>query len=271
MTCSSVAEHYHSSAKERDAESGLDYFGARYYASSMGRWMSPDWSAKEEPVPYANLDNPQTLNLYGYVGNNPVSKADADGHCPWCVGFLVGAGIGAGIEAYHEYKAGNGYDSSKIAGKALQGGVTGAVAVATGGSSLIVQGLAVGAANVGTGMAVRALQKDPNAHALDKKEVRSGAASGVAGGVLGGAAGNAVTNEVGAMTTSIEVQGAQASRQVMSGLISGDASQVAAGQAARTSATMEGAITGGAASTASNAVSTAASEAATAANNRIKH
>jgi RHS repeat-associated protein len=69
--------------KERDAESGLDYFGARYYASNMGRWMSPDWSAKQEPVPYSKLDDPQTLNLYGYVGNNPLSRADADGHCWW--------------------------------------------------------------------------------------------------------------------------------------------------------------------------------------------
>ena len=46
--------------KERDTESGNDYFGARYYASSMGRFMSPDWSAKAEPVPYAKLDNPQS-------------------------------------------------------------------------------------------------------------------------------------------------------------------------------------------------------------------
>src|SRR5271167_2921199 len=72
-----------STGKERDAESGLDYFGARYYASSMGRWMSPDWSAKEDPVPYAKLDDPQSLNLYGYVLNNPLAKADLDGHgCP---------------------------------------------------------------------------------------------------------------------------------------------------------------------------------------------
>jgi RHS repeat-associated protein len=56
--------------KERDAESGLDYFGARYYASNMGRWMSPDWSAKAQPVPYAKLDNPQSLNLYAYVFNS---------------------------------------------------------------------------------------------------------------------------------------------------------------------------------------------------------
>ena len=38
----------------------------------MGRFMSPDWSAKLMPVPYAKLDNPQTLNLYAYVGNNPL-------------------------------------------------------------------------------------------------------------------------------------------------------------------------------------------------------
>lgn len=48
-----------STGKERDSESGNDYFGARYYASTMGRWLSPDWSAKVEPVPYAKLDDPQ--------------------------------------------------------------------------------------------------------------------------------------------------------------------------------------------------------------------
>ncbi len=69
-----------STGKERDTESGLDYFGARYYASNMGRFMSPDWSAKVEPVPYSKLDNPQTLNLYAYVGNNPLSRTDPTGH-----------------------------------------------------------------------------------------------------------------------------------------------------------------------------------------------
>jgi RHS repeat-associated protein len=72
---------HHFTGKERDTESGNDYFGARYYASSMGRWMSPDWSAKIMPVPYAKLDNPQSLNLYIYAGNNPLIHIDADGHC----------------------------------------------------------------------------------------------------------------------------------------------------------------------------------------------
>ena len=47
----------------------------------MGRFMSPDWAAKATAVPYAKLDNPQSLNLYAYVGNNPLSRVDPDGHC----------------------------------------------------------------------------------------------------------------------------------------------------------------------------------------------
>lgn len=73
--------HYKFNAKERDFEDGLDYFGARYYSSNMGRWMSPDWAAKPTAVPYANFGNPQSLNLYNYVQNNPVTVGDPDGHC----------------------------------------------------------------------------------------------------------------------------------------------------------------------------------------------
>ncbi|HEY0758702.1 MAG TPA: RHS repeat-associated core domain-containing protein [Acidisarcina sp.] len=74
--------------KIRDVETGNDYFGARYYSSSTGRFMSPDWSAQEEPVPYGELDDPQSLNLYVYVRNNPLSRTDNYGHSPW--GFAGG-------------------------------------------------------------------------------------------------------------------------------------------------------------------------------------
>jgi RHS repeat-associated protein len=67
--------------KERDSESGLDNFGARYYSNRFGRWLSADWSAVPEPIPYANLSNPQTLNLYSMVADDPESFADLDGHC----------------------------------------------------------------------------------------------------------------------------------------------------------------------------------------------
>jgi len=42
--------------------------------------MSPDWSAEPAAIPYAELKNPATLNLYGYVQNNPMRYTDADGH-----------------------------------------------------------------------------------------------------------------------------------------------------------------------------------------------
>jgi RHS repeat-associated protein len=66
---------YHFTGKERDTESGLDYFGARYYASSMGRFMSPDPSQ----LAYADPTNPQSLNLYSYALNNPVINTDPSG------------------------------------------------------------------------------------------------------------------------------------------------------------------------------------------------
>ena len=78
---SGTNDPYKFTGKERDTESGNDYFEARYYASTMGRFLSPDWSAKVMPVPYAKLDDPQSLNLYSYVRNNPLSRVDKDGHC----------------------------------------------------------------------------------------------------------------------------------------------------------------------------------------------
>jgi len=74
----------HFTGKQHDQESGNDYFGARYYSENDARFMSPDWSAKVEPVPYAKLGDPQSLNLYGYMLNNPLGGVDADGHLPQC-------------------------------------------------------------------------------------------------------------------------------------------------------------------------------------------
>jgi RHS repeat-associated protein len=80
-------QNYKFTGKERDPETNLDNFGARFYSSGsqisfapFGCFMSADWSAKVEPVPYAKLDNPQSLNLYAYVLNNPLIHIDADGH-----------------------------------------------------------------------------------------------------------------------------------------------------------------------------------------------
>jgi RHS repeat-associated protein len=76
--CPTAAQNYKFTGKERDAESGLDNFGARYDASSMGRFMTPDSPA------YSNHKNPQSWNLYAYALNNPVTFRDADGHLIVC-------------------------------------------------------------------------------------------------------------------------------------------------------------------------------------------
>src|SRR5262249_294663 len=60
---------------ERDGETGLDFAQARYLASLQGRFTSPD---SVNGIP----SNPQTLNLYAYVQNNPLAYNDPTGHFP---------------------------------------------------------------------------------------------------------------------------------------------------------------------------------------------
>ncbi|MBZ5524872.1 MAG: hypothetical protein LAP21_21785 [Acidobacteriia bacterium] len=77
---SNSTNRYKFTGKERDSESGLDDFGARYYSSVIGRFMSPDWAGKPTAIPYSEFGNPQSLNLYSYVRNNPMNLFDPDGH-----------------------------------------------------------------------------------------------------------------------------------------------------------------------------------------------
>ncbi len=60
--------------KERDSETGLDYFGARYFSSAQGRFTSPD-----KPLIGQQEIDPQSWNLYTYVRNNPLRYTDPDG------------------------------------------------------------------------------------------------------------------------------------------------------------------------------------------------
>ena len=93
--------HYKFEGKERDVETGNDEFGARYYSNRFGRWLSADWSAVPVAIPYANLTNPQTLNLYSMVSDDPESFADLDGHeCgkkPLCAERIVPNLVGGAV------------------------------------------------------------------------------------------------------------------------------------------------------------------------------
>jgi RHS repeat-associated protein len=85
------SNHYKFTGKERDGETQLDYFGARYYSNRLGRWISADWSPTPIPVAYADFRNPQSLNRYGYVSNMPTAKSDPDGHCEVLCASIVAA------------------------------------------------------------------------------------------------------------------------------------------------------------------------------------
>ncbi len=76
----SCPQNYKFTGKERDPESGLDNFEARYYGSSIARFTSPD-----DPFVGWNLADPQSLNLYAYVQDNPINDVDPTGHACYIV------------------------------------------------------------------------------------------------------------------------------------------------------------------------------------------
>ncbi|MFZ2444934.1 MAG: toxin TcdB middle/N-terminal domain-containing protein [Syntrophobacteraceae bacterium] len=87
--------HNKFTGQEQDPESGLYYYGARYYDPALGRFISPD------SIVQAALD-PQTLNRYSYCRNNPLVYADPSGHFFMFAGlfgfpFLFGAFMGAAL------------------------------------------------------------------------------------------------------------------------------------------------------------------------------
>jgi RHS repeat-associated protein len=71
---SNDSNHYKFTGKERDAESGMDYFGARYYSNSLGRFVTTD-----PLMASARVSDPQTWNRYSYARNNPERFLDPTG------------------------------------------------------------------------------------------------------------------------------------------------------------------------------------------------
>ena len=120
------------SSKERDAETGLDFFESRYYSSAQGRFTSPDEfkggfldaftgqaAFQAGPLPYADIGDPQTLNKYAYVRNNPLRYTDPNGHCveDLCIGeaIAVAAAFKATASAIAYLQTPQGQDSARAA------------------------------------------------------------------------------------------------------------------------------------------------------------
>ena len=112
-------------AKELDRETGLYYFGARYYDPRTSVWTSCDpilgsYFDKENDQ---NIYNPFNLAIYTYGYNNPVICFDPDGN------FIVTAIVvaGAAWTAYDAYKAGeNAYNETGEIGEAIKAGAVSA-------------------------------------------------------------------------------------------------------------------------------------------------
>ncbi len=162
--------------QEEDKETGLCYYGARYYDPEIGRFISPDSVVQDS-------SDPQFLNRYAYARNNPVTFTDPTGNIVWFLpllwaafqGALIGAALGATIAAI-------------TGGDILQGAILGAISGAfmAGASSLItsfgIEGLGVMAVYAEAGAYSGAL----GALATGGDPARGAAFGALSGAVFGG-------------------------------------------------------------------------------------
>jgi RHS repeat-associated protein len=150
-------------APSTSTETGLDYFGARYFSGAQGRFTSTDPENAS-----ASLFNPQAWNAYSYALNNPYKYVDPDGEVPLLVTGAIGAGIGAaggaGFNLVSQLISNGGdfrqVDYRQVGSAAIGGAVQGGLAGLTLGVGAAAVGigeaaLANGAANVIGGMVTR--------------------------------------------------------------------------------------------------------------------
>jgi RHS repeat-associated protein len=185
------SNHYKFTGKERDGETQLDSFGARYYSNGLGRWVSADWSSTPVPVPYADFNNPQSLNLYGFVGGNPASRADPDGHCcslSEVVDFV--GGVSQGIVASASFGA-VGAPKSSDSNASLLGQAVG---------TIIEGAVGTGIRNTGAGAVGIGLVAEVPSAGTSTAVVVTGAAGVVAGGAMEAGAAKNVGGILNAMS-----------------------------------------------------------------------
>ena len=139
--------------KELDSETGLYYYGARYYDSRLAMWYGVDALAEKYP----------NMGGYVYCAGNPVKLVDPDGDSPTlataAIGAVLGGIVGGAIEIGSQlYQNGEVSDWSAVGGASAQGAITGAAAGLTCGASLVITAGASSASNVIGGVVNREIQ-----------------------------------------------------------------------------------------------------------------
>jgi RHS repeat-associated protein len=204
------SNHYKFTGKERDSETGLDYFGARYYSNGLGRFITPDWSATPVPVPYADLEDPQTLCQYCYVRGLPTVRADLDGH-----GCLTGPcwfdGIPQGVVnwAWHNSPIGQGVDAIRGGIRDLHDGgtATGAKAMAQAQTTATVLAAAGGNPLAQADLVSSAVNTFKNMSSVDKTATVTEGALNIGVAVLSGKVSAPAIEEPIRQTTSLPREG----------------------------------------------------------------
>ena len=132
--------------QERDVETGLDYFGARYYQAEIGRFTTVDPGHVG-----GDVGDPQSWNGYAYAGNNPLRNIDPDGRNPLLIGGGIGAVVYGGWAVYQNVSHGRPPLSGNVGFEAAKGFAVGATL------GLAAPALAAADVTVGVGSANLAL------------------------------------------------------------------------------------------------------------------
>ena len=196
-----------------EAGVGLYYYGARWYDSALGRFVSPD-----SIIP--GTENPLAWDRYAYVNNSPLNYTDPSGNFAFLATALVGAGIAMGVN-YGIQVWGN-YQNSRNLSQAMTTNidVTDIVAAGVGGA---VAGLTMGAASAVVGLGIT------GAAGIALENVIGGAVGNAFGGqaqaLVQGTKGNIIDPATGTLNIDIEsiASDAQASGFLNSEAIKSDA------------------------------------------------
>ncbi|HEX5745450.1 MAG TPA: SpvB/TcaC N-terminal domain-containing protein [Archangium sp.] len=96
-------------SKELDQETGLHYFGARYYDPRVGLWTSTDPASSDYldgQAGFGGVYQPVNLSTYAYAGHNPQTYIDPDGRIVWLPVLAAAWAITeVGLAAYDAYNA----------------------------------------------------------------------------------------------------------------------------------------------------------------------